>query len=64
MVDTNEHIRIEQELKREFEQEEERQRLFDLPGVMHINRDFPDTSDDEEESGHRYTYLYPIEDYY
>ena len=31
---------------------------------MHINRDFPDTSDDEEESCHRYTYPYPIEDHY
>ena len=64
LVDTDDHIRIKEELNREFEEEKERQRLFNHPGITHANKNIPDSSDDEEESGYRYTYPYPIEDHF
>ena len=59
LIDTDEHMRLEAELDEEAEQT-----LFGLPGITQSNRNIPDSSDDEEESGHRYTYPYPNEDHF
>ena len=56
LLDSSENERIEELLNREYEEEEEYQRLYNLPGSTHANRVFSDTSDDKEEPSRRRNY--------
>ena len=48
LLDSSENERVEELLNREYEVEEERQRLYDFPGSTHVNREFSDTSNDKD----------------